>query len=305
MVFLIVDVQWNLYLELPPGSTEKNYSWQDIDTTKYRFPSDIWIIRPTWEIIVKVMTILPVFVVGVLANSSLIRVILGNKLLRTTTNLFIANMAIADLGTCMLCPWMFLCVDFFQNYMLGSVGCRLDGLLLQALTLVAVFSLSAVSYDRVTSIVLQWSGKLTCRTVKILLVFTWIAGLVLAAPLALFRRYEERQWMDHLEMFCTEDTKILYSYWHVFVCFSVWVPLAIMAVCYSAILIKLGRYESQALKSKHPIVVRYKGRVARVLALVVLSFIMFRVPFTAMVLRRAQLLQKPAKLGQAESMYLL
>lgn len=59
------------------------------------------------------------------------------------------------------------------------------------------------------------------------------------------------------------------------------------------------------MKNKHPIVVRYKGRVAQVLALIVLSFILCRVPFTALIIRRAQLLQRPAKTGGAESIYVL
>lgn len=134
-----------------------------MDTRKHHFPSEIWITKPTWEMVLKTISILPIVIIGTLANTSLICIIIRAKSLHTTTNLLIVNMSIADLITCLICPWMFLCTDLYQNYILGPVGCRLDGLLVHALTLVAVFNLSAVSYDRVSAIVLNCSGKLTKR----------------------------------------------------------------------------------------------------------------------------------------------
>lgn len=111
----------------------------------------------------KIISVLPIVIIGTLANASLIHVIARAKALQTTTNLLIVNMSIADLATCLICPWMFLCTDLYQKYIMGSIGCQLDGMLVHALTLVAVFNLSAISYDRVSAIVLNCSGKLTKR----------------------------------------------------------------------------------------------------------------------------------------------
>ncbi|XP_076160756.1 neuropeptide FF receptor 2 [Ptiloglossa arizonensis] len=300
---IILDVQWNCHVENKYEVTTIISEWEDINTSKHMFPSEIWRMRPMWEMILKILSTLPIIIIGSLANSGLIYVILKEKSLQTTTNLLIVNMCIADLGTCLICPWMFLCIDLFQNYILGDIGCRLDGSLVHALTLVAVFNLSAISYDRVSAIVFNCSGKLTKRTTHILLFATWISGIVVAIPLAYFRRYYERQWKNYLETYCTEDTALIYPYWHIFAGLSVWAPLTIMAICYSAILIKLDRYESQALRSKYSIVVKYKGRIAQILALIVLAFIICRVPFTALIIRRAQLLNETPKTGQAEAMY--
>ncbi|XP_078036114.1 neuropeptide FF receptor 2 [Augochlora pura] len=286
-------------------STTADSKWEDIDTSKHPFPSEIWVIKPVWEVVVKILSILPIVIIGTLANSGLIYVVMKNKSLRTTTNLLIVNMCIADLGSCIICPWMFLCRDLFQNYILGEIGCRLDASLVHALTLVVVFNLSAISYDRVSAIVFNCSGKLTKRAMYILLIITWISAVAVTAPLTYFRRYYERQWKNYLETFCTEDTVLIYPYWHIFAGLSVWAPLAIMAICYSAILIKLDRYESQALRSKYPIVVKYKSKVAQVLALLVLVFIICRIPFTALIIRRAQLLNGTPKPGQADAVYTL
>lgn len=128
----------------------------------FPFPGEMWIIRPSLEVGLKVASLLPIMLVGVLGNASLVHAIASNPRLRSsTTNLLILNMAVADFCTSLVCPGVFLGVDLFQNYIFGEIGCRLDGFLLQALTLVAVFSLSAVSYDRVSAIVLDCSGRLT------------------------------------------------------------------------------------------------------------------------------------------------
>lgn len=68
-------------------------------------------------------------------------------------------------------------------------------------------------------------------------------------------------------------------------------------------MLQLDRYESQALRSKYPIVMKYKGKVAQILALIVLVFIICRIPFTALVIQRAHLFKKAPKTGQAEAMY--
>ncbi|PBC27766.1 Neuropeptide FF receptor [Apis cerana cerana] len=248
----MLDIQWNYHIENNYDFTSANLEWENIDTSKYIFPREIWEIRPMWEIIVKIISILPIIIIGSFANGGLIYVILKEKSLHTTTNLLIVNMCIADL----------------------EIGCRLDGSLVHALTLVAVFNLSAISYDRVSAIVLNCSGKLT-----------------------------KRQWKNYLETYCTEDTVLIYPYWHIFAGLSVWAPLTIMAICYTAIFIKLDRYESQALKNKYPIVVKYKGKVTQILALIVVAFIICRVPFTALIIRRAQLLKETPKTGQAETIY--
>ncbi|CAK9817386.1 Neuropeptide FF receptor 2 [Anthophora quadrimaculata] len=296
----VFDVQWNFHEE---ESVATNPDWENIDTSKHPFPSKIWEIRPTWEVVVKIICTLPITIIGSLANSGLIYVVLKEKSLHTMTNLLMVNMCIADLGTCLICPWMFLCIDLFQNYILKEIGCRLDGSLVHTLTLVAVFNLSAISYDRVSAIVFNCSGKLTRRMTYIILFSTWIFGITIASPLVYFRHYYERQWKNYLETYCTDDTILVYPYWHIFAGLSVWVPLAVMTICYSAILIKLDRYESQALRSKYPIVMKYKRRVAQVLALIVLAFIICRVPFAALIIRRTQLLKEKAKTGQAETIY--
>lgn len=47
--------------------------------------------------------------------------------MRTCTNIFICNMALADLMTILCCSWTIIVVDAYQNFVLGKLYCKLDG----------------------------------------------------------------------------------------------------------------------------------------------------------------------------------
>lgn len=53
----------------------------------------------------------------------------------------------------------------------------------------AVFNLCAVSYDRLTAIVLPTETRLTVRGAKIVMTASWVVGGISAIPLAIFRFY--------------------------------------------------------------------------------------------------------------------
>lgn len=52
---------------------------------------------------------------------------------------------------------------------------------------------------------------------------------------------QERQWKNFLEIYCTENTTFIALYWHILLVMAVWLPLAIMILCYSAIFIKVRK----------------------------------------------------------------
>lgn len=54
----------------------------------------------------------------------------------------------------------------------------------------AVLNLCAVSYDRLKAIVMPLEGRITIRGAKRLMLVTWLASLVIAAPFAYYRKYK-------------------------------------------------------------------------------------------------------------------
>lgn len=54
----------------------------------------------------------------------------------------------------------------------------------------SILNLCAVSYDRLTAIVMPMESRITMRGAKIIMILTWIAGLGIALPVAIYRYYK-------------------------------------------------------------------------------------------------------------------
>lgn len=125
-VFVFVDIRFNCHSNLPKNKTNLQFQ---VDFSQYDYPYEIWITIPKTEAIIKVTTIIPVVLFGVFGNFLLLNIISRNRALRTPTNFLLGNMAVADLATLLFCPVILLSRDLYQNYVLGAIGCNLEGFL--------------------------------------------------------------------------------------------------------------------------------------------------------------------------------
>lgn len=262
-----------------------------INLSNVTFINDLWVIVPASQIIIQTSIFLPIVLWGVFGNLSLLYIIIKNKNLQTPTNLLIANMALADFLTLLVYPWIFLASNFFQNYPLGAFGCRIDGGFECTLLIASVINLVAISYDRLNAIVLPQEHRITIMGAKIIMVCAWIGGFSIASPLFIFREYRERQWLNFLEKYCTENVMITNIYWHVIITMIVWVPLGTMLVCYITLFIKLDHYEHVVLKKIKTINVNYKKQVAKMMFVVIITFVVCRLPLTALIFYRNHLMK--------------
>ncbi|XP_053685932.1 neuropeptide FF receptor 2-like [Sabethes cyaneus] len=254
-----------------------NTSWHD-------YPTEIWDQIPDRDIIIKLTVLIPIVLFGILGNITLLEIILSNRALRTSTHLLIANLALIDLVTLVLCPPMFILHDIHQRYVLGPIGCKLEGFVEGGLLITSILALCVVSYDRLAAIVLPAKARMTRNCVILAIVLCWSLGFAAALPLAIYRNYRERNWSNFRETYCSENHEVMPIYWDYIVILLVWMPLAVMLVTYAAILFKLDRYEKKALNREHPMVVRFKSRVVKTLFVVLMTFIVVRIPFTIMIM---------------------
>lgn len=84
---------------------------------------------PPDEAIIKISTLYPIVIFGIISNLILLNIIARNRALQIPTNLILGNMVAADTLTLIFCPIIFLSRNFFQNYVLGPIGCKMDGYL--------------------------------------------------------------------------------------------------------------------------------------------------------------------------------
>ncbi|ETN59380.1 endothelin B receptor [Anopheles darlingi] len=255
-----------------------------INTSLHNYPLEIWTTIPENELILRLCLFVPIILFGLLGNGILLEVIFTNRTLRTPSHLLIANLVVTDFLTLLVRPIFFMTHDFFQNYLLGPVGCKMEGLIEGGLLVTSVLSMCVISYDRLSAVVLSSGSRLKGRGTAAAIAFCWIAGFTISVPLSLYRHFKIRQWHDWIEMYCQEEHALLATYWNFLIAMLVWFPLGIMLIAYTLIILKLDRYERNALRRQHPMVVRYKSRVAKTLYIVLIGFIMVRIPYTIMVL---------------------
>lgn len=146
-------------------------------------------------------------------------------------------------------------------------------------------------------------SRLTFHQTKTVIAASWICGFILSSPLAIFRNYQERKWKNFLEAFCTEDLNVLPLYWHILIVALVWIPLAVLIFCYTTIFIKLDQYERMRRKRDHPLTINYKRKFAVTLFIVVVTFVVLRIPFTMIVFMRSNMLQHTAEVNQIEGSF--
>lgn len=75
-----------------------------------------------------------------------------------------------------------------------------------------------------------------------------------------------------------------------------------MVICYSAIFLKLDRYEQKVLRRENPISVSYKTKVAKMMFTVLIVFVLLRVPFTTLIFIRNHML-KDTKVNQVQGAF--
>ncbi|XP_023241831.1 substance-K receptor-like [Centruroides sculpturatus] len=175
---------------------------KELNFSKWNFSNGqkIWERVPDWEMAVKILVWLPIAIVGLIGNSTIIIVMIRIKAIRTCTNYFFLNMAIADLITILISSWTILIIDFYQNYALGPFFCRAEGAIQITCLLSSVFSLVAISCDRLLAVTFPLIPRLNKKKALVLIILIWLISLIISSPTIFNRSWHTRQWADYLEV---------------------------------------------------------------------------------------------------------
>lgn len=95
------------------------------DMSHVNYPKEI-VIKPLWEIVLKTLFYIPVITLAILGNILVIIVVARNKRMRTTTNYYIVNLAVADCLVALTCSWVHLLDDLMPGWVLGAFFCKFN-----------------------------------------------------------------------------------------------------------------------------------------------------------------------------------
>lgn len=135
-----------------------------------------------------------IMLLALFGNLTLIVTIYYRKRLRTRTNLFVLNLACADLGVASFCIPFSIVTCFSREWMFGKSLCQLNGFLNILFECSSLFTLTAISIEKYFSIVKPMDRLvIKTRLAWMMMAMTWIAPLILASiPLTGFTAYNFR-----------------------------------------------------------------------------------------------------------------
>ncbi|XP_067118078.1 neuropeptide Y receptor Y2, like [Osmerus mordax] len=139
--------------------------------------------------VVLIMAYSTIILLGVVGNSLVIYVIYRFKTLRTVTNYFIANLAVADLLVDALCLPFTLVYTLEGEWRFGQVLCFLVPFAQGLAVHVSTLTLNVIALDRHRCIVYHLETRMRKEVCFCVIGVTWGLSAVLASPLAIFREY--------------------------------------------------------------------------------------------------------------------
>ncbi|KAK0179112.1 hypothetical protein PV327_007934 [Microctonus hyperodae] len=123
-----------------------------------------------------------VFIIGIIGNSLVCVAIYRNRSMRTVTNYFIVNLAIADLMVIIFCLPSTVLWDITETWFLGDKLCKIIPYLQTVSVSVSIFTLTAISIDRWYAICFPLEFKSTTKRAKKIIFSIWIVSFLFDIP---------------------------------------------------------------------------------------------------------------------------
>ena len=227
--------------------------------------------------VVKLFLYALIFLVSVIGNTLVCVVIIRRRRMRTVTNCFILNLAVADLAlTCICIPFDIPVQESDYRWPYGGFLCK-TLYPLQTMTMFgSIFTLMAVSLNRFYAIVYPLKNQMTKTHAKIIIAGIWVLSAVLVSPYGLVLNLDEatmscgEEWPGDLK-YRKAYTLSLFLVQYVF-------PLMVITIAYLKIALEMrkclqkrrsGAWSNKALKCIH----QQEGKkVVRMLVVVTILF---------------------------------
>ncbi|XP_014029945.1 C-X-C chemokine receptor type 1 isoform X1 [Salmo salar] len=237
------------------------------------------------------VTYIIVFVLSVLGNGVVIYVVCCMARGRTTTDIYLMHLAMADLLFSLTLP--FWAVYVYSHWIFGTFLCKFLSGLQDAAFYSGVFLLACISVDRYLAIVKTTQALAQRRhLVGIVCGAVWLGAGLLSLPAVLQREAIQLEDLGD-QSICYENlTASSSNQWRVFVrvlrhTLGFFLPLAVMVVCYSCTAATMFRGMRNG---------DHKHKAMRVILAVVLAFVMCWLPCNVSVL--VDTLMRSGSLGE-------
>lgn len=231
----------------------------------------------SWSVATAVIY-LTVFVVGLLGNTLVIYVVVRYAKMKTVTNMYILNLAVADELYILGIP--FLGTQSVLSYWLyGDFLCKVYMTADAMSQFTSIFCLTAMSIDRYLAVVhpirsAKWRRP---KVAKVFNCLVWVLSFLVVLPIAIYSELQDHfnscnmSWPDPQDLWST--VFILYT-----AILGFFAPLLVICLCYLLIVIKV---RSASMRAGMTTRRQSERKVTRMVVIIVVVFVMCWLPFFA------------------------
>lgn len=135
-----------------------------------------------------------------------------NPRMKTVTNLFIANLAFADLNVVLINVPMNIIKPKLEGWPFGVVICKIVSSLLGITLAASVGSLIAIAADRHRAIVHPLKPRMRTRHAFYIIIAIWISAVFVAIPMLVFSKVKDGSCMEQWPLVETVSLQKMYTY---------------------------------------------------------------------------------------------
>ncbi len=199
--------------------------------------------QPAWRGIILALYI-SVILIGIAGNTIVVYVVARNKNMQNVTNIFIANLALSDIGLCIFSLPIQLHYQLTDQWIFGETLCRLVFAAFAMPMHVSALTILLIAFDRYWLIIYPLRQRMSVQMAFVLIICSVILSSLLSIPVTVFVKVVpiEEPKLNFYRIFCTEswpsDT-VRFIYSLLMFLFQFCLPLLMTAILYYRIYCRL------------------------------------------------------------------
>uniref|UniRef100_A0A0N4ZBF7 G_PROTEIN_RECEP_F1_2 domain-containing protein n=1 Tax=Parastrongyloides trichosuri TaxID=131310 RepID=A0A0N4ZBF7_PARTI len=232
-------------------------------------------------------------VAALAGNLTVVWIILFHKKMRTVTNYYLLNLAIADISITILNTGFSGMYNLYYNWKFGSFYCAVNSLMGVTPICVSVFTMIVLSIDRYLAIVYPLRKRPGKRQTLLIVFFIWFLAIMWGLPSYFVSKVSKHYFWDDKDRYLFEDqtcspddfpdgnhaTSVLFKLYNNALIVTQYVlPLLILSFTYGKTVLVLRKTEAIG-DSVHTDNLIAKRKVANMLALIVVIFTFMWMPY--------------------------
>lgn len=231
-----------------------------------------------------------IIIFGFIGNLLVILVVSMNKHMRSSTNILLLNLAVADLSF-ILVSVFFTLLKFTGRWIFGNAWCKIMNYVTYTCAWVSVYTLVLLCIDRVLAVVfaIQMRGVRSVRNGVIAIAIVWIVASLANIPALLFHgevKYVDQDGIPQTSciFLLTVDESSKQIFQLCFFVFGFALPVAVISVLYTILTVFITRKSNKMASTSSKTVSRAKKRITVTVIVVVIAFVVCWLPLQILML---------------------